>query len=309
VRDKEDGTLESGGINPEEVVVSMDYLPEGKDLTLIAQGHQTNSSEVTGFMAGKRMIDDSDCRACHAMNQKSVGPSYLDIAKRYHKDNNAIIYLAEKIVKGGAGVWGDKGMAAHPQLSLEQAAEMSRYILSLAQEKKDNVLPLKGDFTPDKHIGKNEKGIYILRAAYTDKGANGVGPITGSKTIVLRSPTLKAVAADAPANLMKVNFNGKDFAILGNNTFAAFNNIDLTGIKYITLGAATQGTSAVIEVRLGSPDGALLGEAAIGAEPIFQMPKVAIQPQTGIHSVFLVCRIKEVKAQPMIAMEWLKFEQ
>lgn len=309
VKDKEDGTVESGGVNPEEVVVSMDYLPEGKDLTVIAKGHQTNSSEVTGFMAGKRMIDDSDCRACHAMNQKSVGPSYMDIAKRYHKDNNAAIYLAEKIVKGGSGVWGDKGMAAHPQLSLEQAAEMSRYILSLAQEKKDNVLPLKGEFMPDKHIGKNEKGVYIIRAAYTDKGANSVGPITGSQTIVLRSPTLKAVAADAPAALMKVNFNGKDFAILGNNAFAEYKNIDLTGIKNITLGAATQGTSAVVEVRLGSPDGKLLGEAAIGSEPLFQMPKIAIQPQTGIHSVFLVCRIKEVKAQPMIAMEWLQFEQ
>jgi len=307
VKDKEDGTLERGDINREEVFVSMDYLPEGKDLTVIVKGHQTNSSEITGFLAGKRMIDNSGCRACHDMSQKSVGPSYLDIAKRYHKDNNAVIYLAEKIVKGGAGVWGDKGMAAHPQLSLEQAAEMSRYILSLAQDKKDNLLPLKGDITLDKHIGKNEKGIYIVRAAYTDRGANGIGPITGSSAVFLRPSMFKAITADAPANLMKINFNGKDLAILGNNAFMAFNDIDLTDIGYITLGAATQGTAAAIEIRLGSPEGRLIGEAAIGSEPLFQMPKVAIQPQIGKHSVFFVCRIKEVKAQPMIAIEWLQF--
>ncbi|WP_448519536.1 ThuA domain-containing protein [Rhodoflexus sp.] len=309
VRDKEDGTVESGGIDPEEVIVRMDYLSEGKDLTIIAQGHQVNSSEITGFLAGKRLIDDSDCRACHALQQKSVGPSYTDIAKRYHQTHNAVAYLAEKIIKGGAGVWGDKGMAAHPQISLEQASEMARYILSLAEDKKAGTLPMKGNFIADRHIGKNEKGIYVLRAAYTDKGGNGVGAITNTSTLVLRPPTLKAVDANAPANLMKVNFNGKDYAIMGDNTFAAFKNIDLTGIASITLGAATQGTSAVIEIRLGAPDGKLIGQASIAGEPVFQMPKIAIPPQQGKHDLFFVSRIKEVKAQPMVALEWLLFGQ
>lgn len=309
VRDPEDGTLENGGINPDEVVLKIDYLTEGKDLTVIAQGHRTNDGELTGFLTGKRLIDNSDCRACHALNDKSVGPSYTDIAKRYHRERNAVMYLAEKIIKGGSGVWGDKGMAAHPQLSLEQAAEMSRYILSLAEDRKANSLPLKGEFVTDKHIGKNEKGIYVIRAAYTDKGANGVGAVTDGTTLVLRPPMLQAVTADMPANLMKINFNGKDYAVLGNNAFLAFKDIDLTDIKTVTPEAATQGTSAVIEVRLGSPEGQLIGTATVASEPVFQTPQINIAPQRGKHDIFFVCRVKEAKEQPMIALEWIRFER
>ena len=43
------------------------------------------------------------CTACHGMAQKIVGPSFAEIAKKYP---NGDIYLADKIVKGGSGVWG-----------------------------------------------------------------------------------------------------------------------------------------------------------------------------------------------------------
>ena len=43
------------------------------------------------------------CTACHGMAQKIVGPSFADLAKKYP---NGDAYLAEKIIKGGSGVWG-----------------------------------------------------------------------------------------------------------------------------------------------------------------------------------------------------------
>jgi S-disulfanyl-L-cysteine oxidoreductase SoxD len=50
-----------------------------------------------------RLASQHSCTACHAMGQKIVGPAFADIAKKY-PDKSA--YLAEKIVKGGVGVWG-----------------------------------------------------------------------------------------------------------------------------------------------------------------------------------------------------------
>jgi len=39
--------------------------------------------------------------------------------------------LAEKIMKGGQGNWGEIPMAAHPNISMEDASAMVEYILSM----------------------------------------------------------------------------------------------------------------------------------------------------------------------------------
>ena len=39
--------------------------------------------------------------------------------------------LANKIIKGGKGLWGSAAMTPHPNLPEAQAEEMARYILSL----------------------------------------------------------------------------------------------------------------------------------------------------------------------------------
>jgi len=39
--------------------------------------------------------------------------------------------LANKVIKGGSGKWGDVPMTPHPQLSMDDAKEMVKYVLSL----------------------------------------------------------------------------------------------------------------------------------------------------------------------------------
>jgi cytochrome c len=84
VADKEDGSLASKKIPEEEVVLTIDYL-EGFDKTQLAQGHQAN----TGFETGRRMIELSDCKACHSIDKKSIGPAYREVAKKYAKERNS----------------------------------------------------------------------------------------------------------------------------------------------------------------------------------------------------------------------------
>jgi cytochrome c len=45
------------------------------------------------------------CIACHAIDKKVVGPSWMDVSKKYKGDAGARAHLLEKVKKGGKGVW------------------------------------------------------------------------------------------------------------------------------------------------------------------------------------------------------------
>lgn len=80
---------------------------------------------------GKALIEGSDCRTCHKDDAKLIGPAYQDVAKKYESNEKNIKMLAEKIIKGGQGNWGEIPMAGHPNLSEEDATAMVEYILSM----------------------------------------------------------------------------------------------------------------------------------------------------------------------------------
>ncbi|MCX2740346.1 c-type cytochrome [Pontibacter anaerobius] len=80
---------------------------------------------------GAMLIAGSDCTACHSNNQKLVGPAYMDVANKYEDNDKNRNYLVGKVKEGGAGVWGQVPMPAHPNLSNADAGKMVDYILSL----------------------------------------------------------------------------------------------------------------------------------------------------------------------------------
>ena len=82
-------------------------------------------------MADEALAKAKNCLACHAADTKLVGPSYKDVAKKYATQKDAKAMLAEKIVKGGAGVWGPIPMPANPQVSAAEADKLAAWILSM----------------------------------------------------------------------------------------------------------------------------------------------------------------------------------
>ena len=80
---------------------------------------------------GEKLIAKSDCVGCHKLDKKIVGPSYLDIAKKYPLNDKNVAYLTSKIIKGGSGVWGAIPMSAHSSLKKDDAKAMATYILSI----------------------------------------------------------------------------------------------------------------------------------------------------------------------------------
>ena len=80
---------------------------------------------------GEVLISYSDCYTCHKEDQRSVGPAFKDIARRYPVNKVYIEMLAQKVIVGGSGSWGSPVMLPHPQLSFEDAKMMVSYILSM----------------------------------------------------------------------------------------------------------------------------------------------------------------------------------
>jgi cytochrome c len=77
------------GLAPPWLTVAKAALPEAKSALALA---------------GKNA-----CTACHGLAQKMVGPSFVDIGRKYP---GQIDYLAAKIKSGGVGLWGPITMPA-----------------------------------------------------------------------------------------------------------------------------------------------------------------------------------------------------
>ena len=298
VTDREDGSLRSGSIPAQRVGVSAQYLKDGAPSGGVAAAHA----------AGKRLIEGSDCLSCHQVNRKSIGPAYVDVAQKYRSDSTATARLVRKVREGGSGVWGQVAMAAHPQLSDEQAAAMVGYILSLNDRKTSGPsLPPRGAYVPPAGSGDSPNGAVVLRAEYTDRGANGMPAISGEKTVVLNSPSVVVASGKLSEGVSKQSVPELPVTITvvsrpgGSVMFA---QLDLTGVGAVTFLAVApaqyQATGGKVEVHLDSPTGPLLGESEVirpttdPAAPPSRL-RAVLKPTSGLHDVYLVFRNADAK--------------
>jgi cytochrome c len=68
--------------------------------------------------------------ACHAVDKKLVGPAYKEVAAKYAGQKDAAAKLADKVQKGGTGVWGQVPMPANPQVSADEAKALVAWVLT-----------------------------------------------------------------------------------------------------------------------------------------------------------------------------------
>ncbi|QHT71592.1 glycosyl hydrolase [Rhodocytophaga rosea] len=111
---------------------------------------KADAEKLAGEEAVAALFAKSDCNTCHNKDVKTVGPAYIDIAKKYENSEQMNAQLVEKVIKGGAGNWGAVAMTPHPNLPKEDATTMVSYILALdaAEEKNQasNKLMPKPDY-------------------------------------------------------------------------------------------------------------------------------------------------------------------
>jgi len=81
--------------------------------------------------AGEDLAKKKNCFACHQVDKKLVGPAYKDVAAKHAGQKDAVAKLAEKIQKGGSGVWGQVPMPANPQVSADEAKTLATWVMSM----------------------------------------------------------------------------------------------------------------------------------------------------------------------------------
>jgi cytochrome c len=301
VQDKEDKI-----INPRNITVSFDYLPEGQDMASIYVKHNRNNNiplQITNYLILK-----SDCKACHSIDRKSIGPSFLQIATRYENTANVLNALANKIIKGGSGVWTSQhAMSAHPDLSIDDAKEMVKYILGLGEDKMgEGKMAPKGTITFDKE-SKEEKGTYFLTAEYKDNGGIGLPSSKGGMVIPFKYYIVKTSTADV--NYRCTNYT-TSMEFKQDDAYFAFKDIDLTEVSKLRIQFSSTNPSSKFEIRKGGPKGKVLDVLNVpntGIWSNFQWLETKQLNESGLCDLYFVCKYTSEPAAKLSQITKIEF--
>ena len=80
--------------------------------------------------ASDALAKKHNCFACHQVDKKVVGPSYKEVAAKYASDKAAQAKLADKVKKGGVGVWGQVPMPPNATVPDADVQALVKWILS-----------------------------------------------------------------------------------------------------------------------------------------------------------------------------------
>ncbi len=81
-------------------------------------------------LASPELARSKNCVACHHVERKMIGPAYKAVAERNAKDEAAVSKLSEKVIKGGAGSFGQTPMPPQPSVTPADAETLVKWILS-----------------------------------------------------------------------------------------------------------------------------------------------------------------------------------
>ena len=208
-----------------------------------------------------------DCKTCHKVSEKSIGPAYTLVSAKYPNNQKSVDYLINKIKKGGAGVWGETAMAAHPDINQNDVTTIVQWILGLNQKTPTKPsLAASGSIKPTLGKPLNDKAALLINATYIDKGGADIKPLTGTSTVLLQSNNVlfnkitnkKAFDTDDDDGIHYMTTPSR------NEGWFSIDHIDLTGITSasLMLGIEKMPTYGyTFELHLDAPDGKLLGTA------------------------------------------------
>ncbi|MCS6928567.1 MAG: ThuA domain-containing protein [Saprospiraceae bacterium] len=319
VSDPEDGSLADGRISPSDVELFVGYL--SANATFKRPSKRANNHQEDPVVRGQKLVNESDCRSCHAIERKINGPAYRDVARRYKDEPRALEYLIEKIIKGGKGVWGEVAMSAHPQLAKADVRDMVRWILSLDNSPRQ---PFGHGTLVAPASVEQDTGRYVFHARYTDRGAFSQAPQTTEALIWLRPSLVKIGAADSLSKGVEtyerpLNNASVIMHELKSGDFFMLKAVDAQGLKGFSI--ALEVTSARhhlargrIEARLGSPNGPLVGVATLPissaggglSEVTLELNRKAWPASRGRQDVYFIARTNNSTRQPICAAAWLK---
>ena len=318
VADPEDGSTRDGDISGRRVLLNQEHR-----LRRRTAGRDGQSAADDLVHPGLGLMRKTTCFACHTAAAKSAGPPYRNVALKYKSDSAARERLAQKIITGGAGVWGAKPMPPHPQHTVDQTRRMVDWVLSLTHD--DSGAPiagLRGFFRMPRNSRGPDSGVMVLTAEYTDDGVNeipGVLPLRAESDCVLHLRRKRAALSDQRhgAELVDVFERGVGLVMqFAPGDWIAFEDVRLSDIDRVTWNAAAVAEShGALSLRIDAPDGPELARIEVTGESdvlgdVYVQTTTPIQDPGGLHDVYVVAdgpRHQRVAAGKPLRLAWLEF--
>ncbi|MBB4912808.1 ThuA domain-containing protein [Actinophytocola algeriensis] len=137
---------------------------------------------------------------------------------------------------------------------------------------------------------------YVADAVYTDNGAAGVPALTGRTQVVLQPKHKQAEHFTGSSGIRVVAQAGAEggqrIGDIGNNDWISFTPMNLTGINQVSFRVSSPGPGGTIELRSGSPTGALVATATVGStggwDNYVSLAPVAVTRPAGTVELFVV---------------------
>jgi cytochrome c len=98
---------------------------------VVAKAPEAAATSVPAVDDPLTLAKNYGCLVCHAIDKKTIGPAWKDVAAKYRGDKGAEAGLMDKIAKGGSGVWGNVAMPPNPKPSEAERRKLVKFILSL----------------------------------------------------------------------------------------------------------------------------------------------------------------------------------
>ncbi|MBP2335085.1 glucose/arabinose dehydrogenase/PKD repeat protein [Saccharothrix coeruleofusca] len=138
----------------------------------------------------------------------------------------------------------------------------------------------------------------VINASYTDTGAPGAPALTGSDEVILQPKDKQAEFFTTMQGVQVVEAGeaegDKRVGHIDDGDWIAFDPVNLAGVDAIGYRVSSGGSGGVIEVRVDSPDGALVQQVAVpatgGWDNYVDIAPAPITDPGGTHRLFLVFR-------------------
>jgi cytochrome c len=161
-------------------------------------------------------------------------------------------------------------------------------------------------------------GVFLLRAAYADQGANGLPSCLSEQTIALRNAKLGAHDFDRYDEMTKMSFGGQALIIASkSDCYAVLQQIDLTSLTAIEVNAAApkpalNAAGGDIEIHLDAPTGKLIGAVTVPLaekmDMVFPKVSIALAPTSGVHDIYMVFKNPKAEGRSLMVVTGALFK-
>jgi cytochrome c len=273
--------------------------------TLVSSAWAAGDGKLSDVDPGLSRMKQSDCFNCHAVDQKIVGPSLLEIATKYKGQPGALEVSVDRVIKGSTGVWSPLPMLPHVNHTADEVHMMVKWIYSLADGQATPTVArgTEGQIVPPKD-GKLASG--IIEATFTDLGRAPAGPLSGKAQVKLRTRRIEAERADG---LEGPKIQGKVIGSIAHGHHAKFASIPLGEVGSVKVLASSGGAGGKVELRAGAPDGPLIGSIEVpvtGGWDKFEERQAKVSPPSKDRADVYVVFVNPGKGG-LMNVDWVEF--